>query len=152
MTAMHVTPPVKGGPIFQEIARFRGILFDALLRPHNLTMAQGWALSLLMREEGLRQADLADRLNIATVTTSKLIDRLEARGFVQRRADPDDRRTNRIYATDSARALFDTITSARREVDAMANAGIDADQLEAAMTVLDQMRRNLKAALGDRDD
>ncbi|CUH81124.1 MarR family winged helix-turn-helix transcriptional regulator [Tropicibacter naphthalenivorans] len=135
------------GPLFQDIARFRGIVFDALLRPHDITMSQGWAILHLVVEDGLRQADLAERLDIATVTTSKLIDRLEARGFVERQADPDDRRSKRLYPTDKARAVFKTMTSTQREVDAIANAGIDTEELLITLKVLGQMRANLKAAI-----
>lgn len=138
----------KEGPVFQDIARFRGILFDRFLRPHNLTMSQGWVILNLMQENGQRQADLACRMNIATVTISKLIDRLAERGFVERRPDPHDRRTNRIFATAKARAMLRQMTEAQRQVDAIANAGIDADDLATTMRVLDRMRANLRAATG----
>ena len=65
-------------PLYQDIARFRAIMFDSLLKPHDMTMSQGWVLVHLLRENGLRQSELAERLEVATVTTSKLIDRLEA--------------------------------------------------------------------------
>lgn len=135
------------GPVFQDVARFRGILFDGLLRPHDITMAQSWAVLSLTREAGLRQADLAAKLDIGTVTTSKLIDRLEARGFVERRADPDDRRSKRIYATEKARQVIDIMTETQRHVDAVANEGIDPEELAVTMRVLGQMRQNLKDAI-----
>jgi len=133
------------GPVFQDIARFRSIIFDGLLRPHDITMAQGWAILSLSRTNGLRQADLAEQLNIGTVTTSKLIDRLEARGFVERRADPDDRRSKRIFATEKARQLLDIMTLTQRKVDAIANDGIDPDELATTMRVLGKMRQSLKS-------
>jgi len=40
-------------PIFQDIARFRAIIFDNLLKPHDLTMSQGWVLVHLLRENGM---------------------------------------------------------------------------------------------------
>lgn len=135
------------GPIFQDIARFRTIVFDSFLKPHDITMSQGWAILHLMREDGLRQADLADRLDVATVTTSKLIDRLEARGFVERRADAEDRRSKRIFATQKARALFEIMTETQREVSALANAGIDPEELAVTYRVLRRMRANLKGAI-----
>lgn len=137
----------KDGPIFQDIARFRGIIFDSLLAPHDITMAQGWAVLHLTQEAGLRQADLAARLDIGTVTTSKLVDRLEARGFVERRADPGDRRSKRLYPTEKARKLLKTMTATKRQLDEVANAGIDPDELAATMKVLGQMRQNLKARI-----
>lgn len=137
-------------PLYQDIARFRAILFDGLLKPHDMTMSQGWVLVHLMRENGLRQSELAERLEVATVTTSKLIDRLEARGYVERRADPNDRRSNRVFATDQAKAIVKILTKTISDVDGIANEGIDMAELEATRKVLRQMRRNLRAAMTER--
>lgn len=134
-------------PLYQDIARFRAILFDSLLKPHDMTMSQGWVLVHLLRENGLRQSELAERLEVATVTTSKLIDRLEARGYVERRADPNDRRSNRVFATDQAKAIVKTLTKTISDVDGIANEGVDAAELEITRKVLRQMRRNLRTAM-----
>lgn len=140
----------NNNPIFQDIARFRAIIFDSILKPHDMTMSQGWVLVHLVRENGLRQAELADRLDIATVTTSKLIDRLEARGYVQRRNDPHDRRSNRVFATEEARALVKIMTKTVLQLDEIANVGIDDAELQAAHKVLSRMRENLKSYLSRR--
>ncbi len=137
-------------PVFQDIARFRAILFDALLKPHDMTMSQGWVLVHLVRENGLRQWDLAERLEVATVTTSKLIDRLEERGFVERRIDPEDRRSNRVFATSKARSLVKIMTQTVSEVDTIANAGVAPEELETTMRVLRLMRQNLRTAISNR--
>lgn len=137
-------------PIYQDIARFRAILFDAMLKPHDMTMSQGWVLVHLVRENGLRQSELADRLDVATVTTSKLIDRLEARGYVERRTDPEDRRSNRVYATPQAAHLVKVMTKTIFEVDKIANEGIEVADLEVTRRVLARMRKNLRAALDHR--
>ena len=137
-------------PIFQDIARFRGIIFDAKLKPYDMTMSQGFVLAHLWRENGLRQLDLAKRMNIATVTTSKLIDRLEERGFVERCADKDDRRSNRVYATEKGIAQVKILTKIVLEVDQIANRGIDESDLQAALAVLGQMRANLKEEIATK--
>lgn len=137
-------------PIYQDIARFRAILFDSILKPHDMTMSQGWVLVHLVRENGLRQSELAERLEVATVTTSKLIDRLEARGYVERRTDPDDRRSNRVFATDQAKQIVKIMTRTINEVDDIANQGIDPVELEQTRKVLSRMRRNLRDALASR--
>ncbi|MCA0922674.1 MarR family winged helix-turn-helix transcriptional regulator [Pseudooceanicola nanhaiensis] len=137
-------------PIYQDIARFRAILFDAMLKPHDMTMSQGWVLVHLVRENGLRQSDLADRMDIATVTTSKLIDRLEARGYVERRSDPEDRRSNRVYASEAAKDVVRAMTKIIYEVDEIANAGIPEKDLETTLRVLQRMKGNLKDALAQR--
>ena len=137
-------------PLYQDIARFRAIMFDYFLKPHDMTMSQGWVLVHLLRENGLRQSELAERLEVATVTTSKFIDRLEARGYVERRTDPDDRRSNRVFATEQAKAIVKIMTKTIGEVDKIANAGIDEDDLEVTRRVLGQMRRNLRDAMNNR--
>ena len=137
-------------PIYQDIARFRAILFDSLLKPYDMTMSQGWVLVHLVRENGLRQLELAERLDIATVTTSKLIDRLEARGYVERRPDPEDRRSNRVYATPPAKELVKVMTRTICEVDAIANGDIPEEDLQATLRVLRRMKDNLKDAIARR--
>ncbi|MGR3395646.1 MarR family winged helix-turn-helix transcriptional regulator [Pseudooceanicola nanhaiensis] len=137
-------------PIFQDIARFRAILFDSLLKPHDMTMSQGWVLVHLVRENGLRQSDLADRMDIATVTISKLIDRLEARGYVERRSDPDDRRSNRVYALAPAKEVVKIMTRTIFEVDELATRGIPEADLRTSLRVLRQMKENLRDAISRR--
>ncbi|MGH1426089.1 MAG: MarR family winged helix-turn-helix transcriptional regulator [Pseudooceanicola sp.] len=137
-------------PVFQDIARFRAILFDAILKPHDMTMSQGWVLFHLLREDGLSQSELAHRMDIATVTTSKLIDRLEARGYVERRADPQDRRSNRIYATKAGKAVVRIMTQTVQEVEAVSNKGIAPERLAEVHDVLLRMRENLKSAIARR--
>lgn len=137
-------------PIYQDIARFRAILFDALLKPHDMTMSQGWVLVHLVRENGLRQSELAERLEVATVTTSKLIDRLEARGYVERRSDPEDRRSNRVYATPQAKAIVKIMTQTIYAVDEIANQGLTPEEILSTLKVLEKMRANLKSALAKK--
>ena len=121
-----------------------------MLKPHDMTMSQGWVLVHLVRENGLRQSELAERLEVATVTTSKLVDRLEARGYVERRPDPEDRRSTRVYATARAKDLVRIMTHTIREVDEIANEGIPPDELETALKVLGLMRQNLRNTLNNR--
>ena len=149
-TAQKTSLGEDHNPIYQDIARFQAILFDALLKPHDMTMSQGWVLVHLVRENGLRQSELAERLEVATVTTSKLIDRLEARGYVERRSDPEDRRSNRVYATPQAKSIVKIMTRTIYEVDEIANQGVTQDDLQTVLKVLGRMRTNLKSALSNR--
>lgn len=137
-------------PLYQDIARFRAIMFDYFLKPHDMTMSQGWVLVHLVRENGLRQSELAERLEVATVTTSKLIDRLEARGYVERRPDPGDRRSNRVFATEQAKAIVKIMTKTIGNLDKIANQGIDPADLETNRRVLAKMRQNLRDAMVSR--
>ncbi|MEO1679627.1 MAG: MarR family transcriptional regulator [Pseudomonadota bacterium] len=134
-------------PVFHDLARFRSTLFDTKLKPHGITISQAWVLAHLWRKNGLRQSELAAQMDVATVTTSKLIDRLEGHGFVERRVDPADRRSNRVFATDAGMALVKVLTKIVYQVDAVANEGIAEEELAITLRVIGRMRENLKAEL-----
>ncbi|MEM1274359.1 MAG: MarR family transcriptional regulator [Pseudomonadota bacterium] len=134
-------------PVFHELARVRAILFDAKLKPHGITISQAWVLAHLWQEDGLSQSEISERMDVATVTTSKLIDRLEEHGFVRRQVDPTDRRSNLVFATPDGQALVKVLTKIVFEVDEVANAGIEAPELETTLRVLGRMRENLKTEL-----
>jgi DNA-binding MarR family transcriptional regulator len=64
--------------------------------------------------EGLRLKDIADRLRIAARSATEVVDQLEAKGLVERRPDPADRRATRIRLTGAGVGLRDTVREARR--------------------------------------
>jgi DNA-binding MarR family transcriptional regulator len=54
----------------------------------------------------MMQVDLARLLDVGKVTVGGLVDRLEATGYVERRADPRDRRARRVCITDAGFAVL----------------------------------------------
>src|SRR5687767_11058268 len=82
----------------------------ALLAAHGLTHAQFFVLSNLVNEPGLSQQVLSDRLAVTKGNISSLIERMECAGLVERRGDPDDRRTYQLYATEAGHAAFAAAT------------------------------------------
>lgn len=71
-----------------------GTEFDDLRPSHGNAMEQ------LELEDGLRLTELAARAGITAQSMGELVDDLEAKGYVERRADPNDRRAKRIHLTD----------------------------------------------------
>lgn len=78
----------------------------ALLAVHGLTLSQFVVLSNLVNEPGLSQQVLADRLDVTKGNVSGLIERLEQAGLVERRGDPEDRRSYQLYATEAGHDAF----------------------------------------------
>lgn len=76
------------------------------LAPFQLTTAQFDVLSHLSRSPGLSQQALAERLLVTKGNICGLIDRLEAVGFVERRAVPNDRRSYQLYLTGAGNRVF----------------------------------------------
>ena len=114
-----------------------------------LTFAQARALVHLARSEGLRQVELANLLEVQPITLARLIDQLDARGLVERRADPDDRRAHRLFLTPAARPHLDAIREVAASVRGDALRGIDAAQAAALSATLARIRANLAINGGD---
>ena len=68
----------------------------------GLTPGEGRALSHIARAGVVRQAVLAERMGVEAMTASGYLDRLEARGLVERQLDPSDRRAKLVHLTDAA--------------------------------------------------
>ncbi len=78
-----------------------GRRLEQLFARHGLTPAQFDVLATLQRGEGITQQELSERLLVTKGNVCGLIDRAEAAGWVERRPDPEDRRANRLYLTES---------------------------------------------------
>ena len=121
--------------------------FDRRAVGMGVTRAQWKVLFRLERQPGLRQIELADMLDIEPITLSRIIDRLEEAGFVERVADPADRRAWRLHVTARAQPLIEKLHAVADEMIAEAFAGIDPDQIAIARAVLGRVRENAARAV-----
>ncbi len=78
----------------------------------NVTPVQYAALQTVADQPGVDQRTLARTIGFDTSTIGGVIDRLEARGLVQRNADPDDRRVRRLTPTADGQALLARVVPA----------------------------------------
>ena len=85
--------------LLYDVARLMRTRADQRARRHGMTRAQWVILSWLERQSGISQSDLAGLVEVEPITVCRLVDRLEARGLVERRADPKDRRVKRLHLT-----------------------------------------------------
>jgi DNA-binding MarR family transcriptional regulator len=129
--------------ILSDSARLLRRRFDARAQSLGVSRAQWQVLGALARMEGTNQSNLADYLEVETITLCRMIDRLQEAGLVERRADPADRRAWRLYLTDVAHPLLDQLRAVAQQVMAEALAGIDADQQASLTAGLAALRANL---------
>jgi len=78
-----------------------GRRLERLFARHGLTTAQFDVLATLQQGDGITQQELSERLLVTKGNVCGLIDRAEAAGWVERRPDPEDRRANRLFLTES---------------------------------------------------
>ena len=65
--------------------------------------AQWAVLAKVERNEGLKQTELAEQMEMQPITLTRLIDKLCANDWIERRGDETDRRVNRLYLRKAAR-------------------------------------------------
>lgn len=82
---------------------------SATLAEKDLTMAQFDVLATLRYSEGLTQKELAELLLVTKGNVVGLLDRLQKLDLVERRADPDDGRSNRVHLTEQGRGKIATV-------------------------------------------
>jgi len=116
--------------------------FDRRAVGLGVTRAQWKVLFRLERQPGLRQIELADMLDIEPITLSRIVDRLEESGLVERLADPADRRAWRLHVTAKAQPLIAKLHTVGDELVAHAFAGIDRADIELTRQVLARIREN----------
>ena len=75
------------------------------LERFDVTQAQFGVLAHLSAREGISQQELSEKLFVTKGNVCGLIDRLEKRGLVERRFDPEDRRSNLLFLTEEGRKL-----------------------------------------------
>ncbi len=126
----------------------KGYLEDRLQEETGLLLADNEALANLATEGSLlRMSEIAERLVLSRGGTTKVIDRLEEMGLVERRPDPADRRATVVAITSAGR---EAMAAARKVIDValveMWAAHLSDDD-EAAMLV-DVMERVLAANRG----
>jgi DNA-binding MarR family transcriptional regulator len=100
---------LRFGFLIHDVSRLRRIVVDRALKPLGITRSQWWVLAFLSRHDGMTQTSLASDLDLTKVAIGGLLDRMEASGYVERRADPSDGRARRVYLTDGGKTLVTTI-------------------------------------------
>ncbi len=113
---------------------------DKRARAHGMTRAQWTILANLERHPGLLQKELAEILEVEPITVARLVDRLEARGMVERRGDPTDRRCWRLHLTDASRPLMSEIDTQMTDLASICLTGLDETRIRDLHAALARMR------------
>lgn len=128
-----------------DVTRLMRKHFDRRAEPLGLTRAQWRCLKGIHRHAGISQKALAELLEMEPIPIGRVIDRLQQAGFVERRADPSDRRVWRLHVTGKASGVIDDMEAIATGLRDDALIGIGEDELAACVDVLDRMKQNLLA-------
>ncbi len=131
------------GFLLGDTSRLMRKRFDGRVRALGLTRAQWRVLARLRRREGINQTELAEILEIETITLGRHIDRLEAKGWVERRRDPNDRRAWNLFLNPKVQPVMDKMRVYSEMTRKEALAGIAQSDSELLIDLLLQIKGNM---------
>ena len=135
------------GFLISDVARLMRTAFDRRVRRLGLTRSQWLVINRLHRRPGATQSELAEMLEVEKATAGRMVDRMENKGWVVRRADANDRRVNRLFLTAEAHLIQVQLAQiADRTVD-NALALLSARERELFSKWMRQVKRQLQAML-----
>jgi DNA-binding MarR family transcriptional regulator len=136
------------GFLISDVARLLRTAFDRRVRGLGLTRSQWLVINRLHRRPGATQSELAEMLEVEKATAGRMVDRMEKKGWVVRRADAADRRVNRLFLTEEADLIHVQLAQiAERTVDD-ALAALSAPERDQFSVGMRQVKRRLQAMLG----
>ncbi|TXH99177.1 MAG: MarR family transcriptional regulator [Rhizobium sp.] len=139
------------GFLLKDISRLTTLNFAREAGEFKLTMAQCKVLIYLERHEGASQARLAYLTDTDPMALVRILDRMEADGWIERRPDPDDRRARQLYLTKAAAPVIDEVWRIADRARAASLAGLSAADRTQLVTLLGRVHQNLSALVGNVD-
>jgi len=144
-TANKLDEKTSFGFLVNDVTRLMRKLFDRRAARFGLTRAQWRALKRVHHGEGITQNELAEYLEMEPIAIGRVIDRLQKAAFVERRADPQDRRVWRLHLLPKAHGVLDDMEEIGSELFKQAQRGVAAADMKILLDVFTRMKQNLVA-------
>ena len=124
------------GLLIHDVARLLRVLYDRQMASIGLTRSQWWLLTYLFFKDGINQSELGILMDMEKAPLSRLLDRMEKKGWVIRKNESKDRRTKNIYLSESIKPLISSMRDKAAEY-----------RSESLSILTDKERNKLKAIL-----
>ena len=134
--------------LFSQICRLKHARVHTLYEALGLYRGQPRVLHALWDQEGLTHTDLSRRLRVQPATITKMIQRMEKAGFVERRNDPDDQRVSRVYLAAAGRAVREDVQRVWRRLEEEAFSGFAEEERVLLREFFVRIRDNLTQESG----
>ncbi|MFK7943478.1 MAG: MarR family winged helix-turn-helix transcriptional regulator [Paracoccaceae bacterium] len=133
----------NAGFLIHDVSRMMRGWFDERAQDLGVTRAQWRVLVHLAAREGVNQRELAEILELDTVTLGRHIDRLERDKWLERRPDPKDRRAWLLHLLPAARPILDQMETLAERTMALALDGLSTEERAQFIDVLTRIKGNM---------
>lgn len=127
-----------------NICRLHHARIHMLLESVGLYRGQPPLLFALWHQDGQTHSELAERLHVTPATITRMIQRMEKTGFLERQRDEEDQRVSRVFLTPSGRDIRTRVDQIFAQFEAETFNAFNDDELAALCDFLQRIRNNLE--------
>ena len=127
------------GFLLNQLGRISSRAWSARLAAEGLEPREVMLFRFVALSEGLSQREVAQMIGLADSRIVGLVDRLEERGWIERRTSDRDRRTHALHVTASGRKVLDRVEAISVEHEEALTRGLDQAERETALDLLKRM-------------
>lgn len=139
------------GYLLSDSGRLLRRTFDERVRSLGLTAAQARLLLSLEKFPDNNQVFYAERIEVEPITVTRMVDRMEEAGWVERVADPNDRRARILHLTDKSREIVEPLRVIINGLVADMTEGLSPEEKRTMITLLEKISANLTAERETKD-
>jgi MarR family transcriptional regulator, transcriptional regulator for hemolysin len=126
-------------------------LFQQRLGAHGITPEQWSTLNQIDRAQGLIQREIAERTGKDKPTTTRILDHLEKKGLIYKKAGEHDRRSFLVFSTELGQAVIRETTPIEDSVTADVKQCISEAEYDVMMELLERIRQHIGGKVGHAD-
>jgi DNA-binding MarR family transcriptional regulator len=145
---LRAASAIRLGFLVWDVSRLWRVVLDRALKPLGVTRSQYSIIAFLSRRDGMTQTAVAPDLALTKVAGGGLLERMEAVGLVERRADESDARVRRVYLTRKGTRITQKIRELVDPIEAEMLAPIGDAELDGAIHTL-AVIKGMLLELGD---
>lgn len=131
------------GFMISSTARKLNTMLTGRFADVGLTSEQWAVLNVLAEEDGINQKELSCRTRKDPTNVTRILDQLERKGFVCRKANPDDRRSFHAYVTEAGRAANERLAPLEAELIGQVLNGFTEDEISVLRSMLTRLNANV---------
>lgn len=132
--------------LIHEICREHHTRARTFFHELGLYRGQPAILKLLWEQNGQTQTELATAMRVQPATVTKMIQRMEQAGFLERHPDPNDQRVSRVFLTTKAREVQSAVVEVCHRLGDEMLQGFTPEEQTLLRRFLIQVRDNLRHA------
>jgi MarR family transcriptional regulator, transcriptional regulator for hemolysin len=131
------------GFLVRDVYRLYAKHFERYVTDIGLTLPQCKVLGHLSRNEGIRQARLAELTDTDPMTLVRTLDRMQQDEWIERRPDPEDRRAHRLYLREAARPVMNRMWKLADQARQEALSALSPAEREQLLALLERVQGTL---------